>query len=102
MNKAASQDDRHHQRHARSSGHDRRLHATVTAVAPGVGLPTGTVQFRIDGVNVGAPVALNASGQAAFATSTMTVGRHVVTAVYSGDGNFNADLVSNNRTQRIR
>ena len=48
--------------------------ATVSAVAPGVGTPTGTVQFRIDGVNVGAPVALNPSGQATYATSTLTVG----------------------------
>ncbi len=27
--------------------------ATVSAVAPGAGVPTGTVQFRIDGANVG-------------------------------------------------
>jgi hypothetical protein len=74
--------------------------ATVTAVAPGAGTPTGTVQFRIDGVNAGAPASLNSSGQAAFATSTMSVGRHTVSAVYTGDGSFNAST-SGTITQRI-
>ena len=64
--------------------------ATVSAVAPGAGIPTGTVQFRIDGVDVGAPAAVNASGQAAFATSTISVGRHTISAVYAGDASFNA------------
>jgi hypothetical protein len=30
-------------------------------VAPGAGTPAGTVQFRVDGVAVGAPAALNSS-----------------------------------------
>jgi hypothetical protein len=75
--------------------------ATVVAVAPGAGTATGTVQFRIDGFDVGAPVALNSSGQAAYATSTMPVGSHTVAAVYAGDGNFNPST-SANITQRIR
>jgi hypothetical protein len=74
--------------------------ATVSAVAPGVGTPTGTVQFRIDGVNVGSPLALNSSRQAAYSTSTLTVGLHTVSAVYSGDSGFNAST-SANRNQRI-
>ncbi len=75
--------------------------ATVSAVAPGAGTATGTVQFRIDGNNVGAQVNLNASGQATMTTSTMTVGQHTVSAVYSGDGNFNVST-STSITQRIR
>ncbi len=75
--------------------------ATVTAVPPGAGTPSGTVQFRIDGVNVGAPAALNASGQAAYATSTISLGRHTVSAVYIGDGNFNTST-SSGINQRIR
>jgi hypothetical protein len=77
------------------------LTATLAAVLPGAGVPSGTVQFRLDGVAVGAPAALNSSGQAAFATSSLTVGRHTVAAAYSGDGNFNAST-SGNITQRIR
>jgi hypothetical protein len=75
--------------------------ATVTAVAPGLGIPTGTVQFRIDGVNVGAPLSLNSSGQAAYATNTLAVGLHTASAVYSGDAGFSAST-SANRSQRIR
>jgi hypothetical protein len=75
--------------------------ATVTAVAPGAGTATGAVQFRIDGVNVGTPVDLNASGQAAYLTNTLATGRHTVSAVYAGDANLNAST-SANLTQRIQ
>jgi FtsP/CotA-like multicopper oxidase with cupredoxin domain len=75
--------------------------ATVTARAPGSGIPTGTVQFRIDGVNAGAPVALNPSGQAAYPTNSLRVGLHTVAAVFSGDGSF-ITSTSLNLTQRIR
>ena len=66
-----------------------------------MGTPTGTVQFRIDGVTVGAPVGLNASGQATYTTSSIPVGRHTLSAVYSGDSHFNTST-SGNITQRIR
>jgi hypothetical protein len=75
--------------------------ATVTARAPGVGVPAGGVQFRIDGVDVGVPVTLNPSGQAAYATSTLPVGRHSVSAVYAGNGDFSAST-SAGINQRIR
>src|SRR5262249_53598589 len=63
--------------------------ATVAAVSPGAGTPTGTVQFTIDGVNFGAAVALSGGVATSGATSTLTVGAHAITAVYSGDANFN-------------
>ena len=62
--------------------------ATVTVAA---GTPTGTVQFFDQGVALGSPVALTASGgmfTAAFSTSSLSVGNHSITAVYSGDNNF--------------
>jgi len=46
-------------------------------------------------------VNLNASGQATMTTNTLTVGQHTVSAVYSGDGNFNVST-STSITQRIR
>jgi len=61
--------------------------ATVTAVAPGAGTPTGTVQFKDNGVNIGGPVALVA-GKASVTETKLTPGTHTVTATYSGDGNF--------------
>src|SRR5262249_34400993 len=59
--------------------------ATVTSA---VGTPTGTVQFKDNGSNLGGPVTLNASGVATFTTSSLTVGTHPITADYSGDANF--------------
>jgi subtilase family serine protease len=48
---------------------------------------TGTVQFKVDGVNSGSP-ALVANDQAIYTTTTLTGGSHAVTAVYSGDLNY--------------
>jgi FtsP/CotA-like multicopper oxidase with cupredoxin domain len=75
--------------------------AAVAAVAPGSGVPGGTVQFQIDGRNSGAAVTVNSSGQAAMVTSTLAIGRHTVVAVYSGDGRFTTST-STTLVQRIR
>ena len=74
--------------------------ATVTAVAPGVGTPTGSIQFVIDGLNAGSAVPLSLGGQATYVTNTLPLGLHTVSAVYAGDGNFNTST-SANRNQRI-
>ena len=60
--------------------------ATVNGV-PGV-LPTGTVQFVVDGVNAGGPVAL-VGGVASFTTATLSVSNHTISAQYAGDTNYN-------------
>ncbi len=62
------------------------LSATITPVNGSN--ETGTVQFRVDGGNVGAPVPLSGN-KATFTTSSLSVGQHTLTAVYSGDGTFN-------------
>src|SRR5438034_118002 len=62
------------------------LTATVSPVAAGTSIPTGTVTFR-DGATVLATVTL-ANGSASFVTSTLAVGSHSLTAAYSGGGNF--------------
>jgi len=56
--------------------------ATVTS---GIGIPTGTVQFKDGAANLGSPVALNGSGVATYLTSALSVASHPITAVYSGD-----------------
>ena len=61
--------------------------ATVSPVAAGA-TPTGTVQFSIDSVNAGAPVALSATGVATFSTNAMLVGSHSVAATYGGSGTY--------------
>jgi len=75
--------------------------ATVAPVAPAFGVPNGSVQFVVDGVNAGTPVPLNPVGQAAYVTTTLPVGTHTVTAVYLGDGQFNGST-SGVLRQRIR
>lgn len=67
------------------SGQSVTFTAKVTATA---GTPTGSVQFKDNGVNLGGPITLNASGVATLTTSSLTVGTHPVSATYSGDTNF--------------
>jgi uncharacterized repeat protein (TIGR01451 family) len=59
--------------------------ATVSSTA---GTPTGTVQFKDNGTNLGAAQTLNGSGVAQVTTTTLTAGAHTITADYLGDANF--------------
>ncbi len=83
---------------------------TVAPVAPATGTPTGTVQFKIDGVAFGAPVALTvppapaaggaialallADSTASVTTATLSLGAHTITAEYSSDALFNGSIGS--------
>ncbi|WBP85190.1 Ig-like domain repeat protein [Kitasatospora cathayae] len=69
-------------------GQAKVLTATVTVVAPGVGVPTGTVSF-FDGATLLGTGTLDPSGVATFTTSGLSVGSHALTAVYGGDTDFN-------------
>jgi Bacterial Ig-like domain (group 3) len=60
---------------------------TATVSGPDT-MPTGTVTF-MDGATAIGTGTLNASGVATFATTTLAGGSHTITAVYSGDTNFN-------------
>ena len=60
----------------------------TAAISATAGTPTGTVQFKDNGTNLGAPVALNASGVATLTTAALAAATHTITADYSGDGNF--------------
>ncbi|WP_326608936.1 Ig-like domain repeat protein [Streptomyces scopuliridis] len=68
-------------------GQAKTLTATVTAVLPGAGTPTGTVSF-FDGATLLGAATLS-GGVATFTTSTLSVGSHSLTAVYNGDASFN-------------
>jgi hypothetical protein len=67
---------------------DLNQNVTFTAKVTSVATPTGTVQFKDNGNNLGAPVALNSGGVAKLTTSSLTTGNHSITADYSGDANF--------------
>ena len=61
---------------------------SVAAVAPGAGTPTGTVQFAVDGTNLGSAVTLVGGSASSGSIATLAEGTHSVTATYTGDGNF--------------
>jgi subtilisin-like proprotein convertase family protein len=67
-------------------GADVTFTMTISAVAPGAGTPTGTVNFRVDGSVLGAGTL--SGGVATFATNNLAHGAHTVVAEYAGDGNF--------------
>jgi ELWxxDGT repeat protein len=61
--------------------------ATVTANAPGAGIPTHLVTFK-DGMTVLGTGTLNGVGQATLSVSGLAAGNHTITASYGGDMNF--------------
>jgi hypothetical protein len=64
------------------------LRATVKAVAPGAGTPTGTVTFR-EGETVLAIVPLSA-GAATYPLKSLAIGEHKITATYNGNSDYEA------------
>jgi hypothetical protein len=69
-------------------GNSVRFTNTLSAVAPGAGTPTGTVQFRTNGAAFGSPVALSGAVAISAVTSILPHGSNTVTAEYTGDANF--------------
>ena len=57
---------------------------TFTATMNGYATPTGSIQFRTNGIAAGGPVALGNS-MVTFVTQTLGVGTNGITAEYSGD-----------------
>jgi hypothetical protein len=82
------------------------LNAAVTftaLVSSSAGVPPGSVQWQIDGVNTGPAVALDATGRATYTTSTLSVTDatgHTVVATYSGASGYESS--SDALSQRIR
>ena len=58
---------------------------TATVNTHGGPAPQGSVQFAVDGVNTGGPVPLTGT-QATFATSALALGKHTITAAFTGSG----------------
>jgi len=52
-------------------------------------MPTGQVQFKDGGINIGSPVSLS-GGVAQYTTASLSVATHPITAVYLADGNYAA------------
>jgi hypothetical protein len=69
-----------------TAGQTVTLTAVLAAVAPGGGIPGGTVTFRDGSVTLG--TARLSGGVATFQTSTLTAGTHNLTAIWYGDSNY--------------
>jgi hypothetical protein len=68
-------------------------------VSSSVGTPTGTVSFLDGTTALGSGIL--ASGVATFTTSTLSIGSHPVTAIYTGDANF-VTLTSASLTENVQ
>ena len=79
--------------HATGSTYGDLVNFTAVVAAAG-GTPTGTVQFEIDGNDVGSPVALS-GGIATFSTSEVAAANHVITAIFASDTNDFTDSQGN-------
>lgn len=66
----------------------------------GGGTPVGTVQFVADGANVGTPMSLDASGQAQWSTTTLTVGEHQIQAKFVSAKGWGALNASNSAEEK--
>ena len=73
---------------AASTTYGDTLTFTATVAAVGAGTPTGSVTF-MDGATTLGTVAVAANGIAAFTSTSLIAGAHSVTAIYSGDTEFN-------------
>jgi hypothetical protein len=69
-----------------TSGQPVTLTATIAAVAPGAGMPTGSVQFFAGSTSLG--IAELSSDTAVLTTTALLVGTDSLTAQYLGDPNF--------------
>ncbi len=65
-------------------GQSLTLNATVSSTDPAAGTPSGTVQFQINGANVGAPVAIK-NGTARFLMPGLNAASYPITAIYSSN-----------------
>jgi hypothetical protein len=67
------------------AGEPVSVRAQVAVPAPGAGKPTGTVRFKLDGQDLGAPVAVGDDGKASTDIAPPDAGDHEVSAAYSGN-----------------
>ena len=76
------------------------LTAQVDAVAPGTGTRTGTVEFFEGATSLGTGTVVT-SGSATVPITTLSVGTHNITAVYTGDSHFEGSTTAASYTLTI-
>lgn len=70
-----------------SSSYSQTVAVTTNVTPLGGILPTGTVQFQVNGVNSGSPVPLIGT-TATYQAANLPAGVYSIVAVYSGDSNY--------------
>ena len=82
--------------------HSVTFTATVAITAPGAGSPSGTVTFKDGSTTLGTGALMTVSGHmtATYATSTLAIGAHSITALYAGTADF-ATSTSSVLTQSV-
>ncbi|NYI46316.1 hypothetical protein BJ993_003396 [Nocardioides aromaticivorans] len=73
-------------------GDDVRFSVEVSSQQAGTGVPTGFVQFSVDGQPLGDAVELEDGAATSIAVGDLAPGTHAVTALYSGDVHFRPQL----------
>jgi Big-like domain-containing protein len=64
--------------------------STTSVRAPGAGSVGGSIQFRDNGTDIGAPQLVDGGGRASITRTDLPIGSHVITASYTSDSvNFN-------------
>ena len=76
------------------SGQPVTFTATVSAVTPAEGTPTGTVYFFVGTTEIGSAPLDPATGQATLTTSSLSYGSHSIVAFYAGDSVFSPSTSS--------
>jgi hypothetical protein len=78
------------------TGQSVTVTATVSVVAPGSGVPTGTVAFLDDGATIAGCAAqvVTGAGVATCDDAFVAAGAETITAVYSGDADFSSSTSS--------
>ena len=64
--------------------------ANVAPLNSGLATPTGTIQFEVNGMDLGKPVTLVRGSATSMATANVPAGADTITAIYSGDSTFAA------------
>ena len=72
-----------------AANEDVTFTATIAVVAPGAGVPTGTVTFK-EGATVLGTAPVSGTGEAEFTTDALRVGSRSIVASYAGDARFGA------------
>ena len=67
----------------------------VSVNSPGAGTPTGSVQFKDNGNDLGSPQNVGSDGQASVMTSSLSVGSHTISVTFtSSSANFNGSTAT--------